>query len=179
MKKRILTLALVAALLLCGCSLVATKDNGNNDAANSESATFAPVALTDNYTFENPAELDFDARYVIYCDENSSSVATMKDYGVVSMYSIYYAKADAPVADYEFLICDSADSAKTITDLYASQGMTLTAAEGDETVLSSFSDGDTLEANIITMESYGLVSDSKVSTYVEFMKTSFGGTLLD
>lgn len=178
MKKRILTLAFAAVLLLCGCSLIATKDADSNDASSGD-ATFAPVAMTDSYTFENPAELDFDARYVIYCDENSASVATMKDYGVVSMYSIFYAKADAPVADYEFLICDSAESAKTIADLYASQGMTLTTVEGDENVLYSFSDGDTLEATIITMESYGLVSDSKVSTYAEFMKTTYGGTLLD
>lgn len=176
MKKRILTLALVAVMLLCGCSLIATKDAGSNDAG-SNGAT--AVVMTDSYTFENPADLDFDARYVIYCDENSSAVATLKDYGVVAMYSILYAKEDAPVGDYEFLICDSADSAKTIADLYASQGTTLKATDEAGVVLSSFSDGDTLEASMILMQSYGLVSDTTVSAYAEFMKTSFGGTLLD
>lgn len=181
MKKRTLalTLTLVTIMLLAGCSLVATKDT-NAKPADSGNATFDPIAITENYSFTDPADLDFDARYVVYCDTNSVALSTLPaEYGVQAMYSILYAKEDAPKGDYELFVCDTAEHAETVAQAYAAQGMTLTATEEDPTVLYVFSDGDTMEATIITLESYGVVSDSKVSTYAEFMKTTYGGTLLD
>ncbi len=180
MKKNLLKailLTLTAAVLLSGCSLFAT-NTGDDKSGNSGSS--GGVKMTDSYTFEDPAGLDFDTRYVIYCDENSVMIASVPaEYGIKASYSITYAKDDAPAASYDFFVCDSAEHAQATVDLYAAQGSTLTAAESDPCVVGSSTDGDTLEANLVTFQSYGMISEAKVSAYVEFMKTSMGGTILE
>lgn len=180
MKKKILSaavLTLTVSLLLSGCSLFAAP--GDSDGSKNGGSSDA-VKMTDSYTFEDPAELDFDTRYVLYCDENTKMISQAPaEYGVKAGYSIIYAKDNAPVADYEFFVCDSAEHAQAAADLYASQGQSLTAAEGDPCVLYSFAGADTFEASLVTFQSYGIISEATVSAYVEFMQTNSGGTILD
>lgn len=179
MKKKLMYIALMtltAAFLLSGCSLFATSDG--KEGGNSGSS--GTVKMTGNYSFEDPANLDFDTRYVLYCDENSLVISQIPaEYGILASYSIIYAKDDAPVADYEFFVCDSAEHAAATADLYASQGQTLLEAEGDATVLYSFSDGDTMEATLVSIQSFGMISEATVSAYVTFMQSSTGGTLME
>ena len=179
MKKNLLNailLTLAAAILLSGCSLFATGGDDKGGASGSSGA----VTMTGSYTFEDPAGLDFDTRYVLYCDENSQMISAVPaEYGIKGSYSILYAKDDVPVMDYEYFICDSTEHAQATVDLYASQGMGLTAAESDPCVLYSTTDGDTLEANLVTFQSYGAISEATVSAYVEFMKTNTGGAILE
>lgn len=178
MKKRLMLLALAAIMLLCGCSLVATKDAGSADADKSADAANAAVVITDKYSFENPADLDFDARYVVYCDQNSAMIAALPaEYGVQGSFSILFGKEDAPLGDYEFYICDTAEHAQALKDLYATTGTTLNLVEEDGRVLYGYSDGDTVEASIIVMQSYGMVEETTLSAYVEFLKTTYGGTI--
>ena len=179
MKKKMLSLILAVGLMstvLSGCSLFATNIDEPKGAAGSSGA----VKLTDNYTFEDPADLDFDTRYVLYCDENSQMISSASaEYGLKASYSSIYAKDDAPVMDYEFLVCDSAEHALATIDLYASQGQALQVAENDATVLCSSTDGDTMEATLAAFQSYGMLSEPSVAAYVEFMQTSTGGKLME
>lgn len=180
MKKKILSVAvltLAVSLLLSGCSLFAAPDNTDGTENGGSSGA---VKMTDSYTFEDPAELDFDTRYVLNCDENTQMISQVPaEYGIKASYSIIYAKDNAPVADYEFFVCGSAEQAQTAADFYASQGQSLTAAEGDPCVLYSIADADTFEASLVALQSYGIISETTVSAYVEFMQTSTGGTILD
>ena len=81
--------------------------------------------------------------------------------------------------DYEFFLCDSAEHAQAAADLYASQGQVLTAAEEDPCVLYSVAGADTFEASLVTFQSFGMISEATVSAYVEFMRTTTGGTVLE
>ena len=179
MMKKFLRTALLAALvfsLAAGCSLFASGDGKDGGAGGSSGA----VKMTGSYTFEDPADLDFDTRYVLHCDENSAMVSSIPaEYGITDSYSIVYAKDDAPVMDYEFFVCDSAEHAQAAADLYASQGQSLTAAEGDPCVLYSSTDADTFEANLVTFQSYGMISEATVSAYVTFMQSNTGGMILE
>lgn len=172
---RAMLLTLAAVFLLSGCSLFAS---GGGDSGKGGSS--GAIKMTDSYSFEDPADLDFDTRYVLHCDENTAIISSVPaEYGILASYSVIYAKEDAPAADYEFFICDSEEHAQAAADMYASQGQTLTAAESDPCVLYSTTDGDTFEANIITFQSYGMIDEATVSAYVTFMQTSTGGTILE
>lgn len=168
----VLSLAM-SATLLSGCSLFAT----NTGDAGSEGSSGA-IEMTEKYTFEDPADLEYAKRYVIYCDENSTAVAPAKDYGVTAMYSILYAdENDQPLGDYEFMVCDTEENAEAVIDLYTSFGSALNTAEADPTVLYSSSDGDTFTATLAIFQSQGVISAATVSAYVEYFAGYSGGTV--
>lgn len=174
--KKMLCVMLSLVMVLClmsGCdSLFAaggetSGDEGGND----------PVKLSDKYTFEDPTDIEFDKRYVIYCDETSPMVSSAADYGMKASYVIYFAKEDAPVCSFDYYVCDTAENAQKLIDLYASQGSTLTVCEADPTVVFTSSDGDTLEGVLLMYQSYGMIEEATVSAYIQFMATSVGGTV--
>ena len=113
MNKKFWCIALAAVLavsLLAGCSLFASNSDGGNGGSSGSSGA---VKMTDGFTFEDPADLDFDTRYVVHCDETSTFISNMDaSFGIIASYSILYAKDDAPVAGYEFYICDSEEHAQ-------------------------------------------------------------------
>lgn len=168
----ILSLVMVMALM-SGCdALFASGGNeGGNEGGND------PVKLTENYTFEDPTDIEFDKRYVIYAGEGSAMVSSAEAYGMIAAYSIVYAKEDAPVCSYDFMICDTAENAQKVIELYAASGSTLTAVEEDPSIVYAQSDGETLEAGIMVYQSYGMIQEATVSAYVEFYATSIGGTV--
>lgn len=175
--KKMLCVMLSLVMVLCLMSGCDSLFAAGGETTGAEAGGNEPVKLTDKYTFEDPTDIEFDKRYVIYADENSVMVSSAKDYGMIAVYSITYAKEDAPVCGYEFMICDTAENAKKVIDLYAAQGTTLTAAKEDPTVLYAKSDGETLEASIMVYQSYGMIKEATVSAYVEFYATSIGGTI--
>ena len=192
MRKKLISILVCAmiGIMMIGCGSSDKDDAGKTDGKTEGKADVQDekqtidkdfsLQMTDSYTFEDPAELDFDTRYVLYCDENTKMISQVPaEYGVKAGYSIIYAKDNAPVADYEFFVCDSAEHAQAAADLYASQGQSLTAAEGDPCVLYSFAGADTFEASLVTFQSYGIISEATVSAYMEFMQTNSGGTILD
>lgn len=194
--------AMMALVLLCGmlsgCSLF-TSDNktetnapastaadtaGSTEAAATDSKApetteagsgNAPVKISDKLTFEDPADLDFDKRYVISCDETSPMVASAGDYGMSACYIICYAKEDAPVAMYNYYVVDSEEHAKALIDLYATQGSVLEVSEQDANVVWNSMDGDTMEGTLVAYQSYGMISEATVSAYVQFYSESIGG----
>lgn len=178
MKKKLLGIVLTAGLMvsaLSGCSLFTT------DTAEASSETADPslaISMTEHYTFENPEDLEFATRYVIYYDENSAMISSGSQYGLTAAYTIAYADSeDAPVGQYDFFICDTAEHAQEVIDLYAAQGTTVTQTEEDPTVLYSVTDGDTLEGTLTMYQSMGVLKDTSVSAYVQYFASNAGGTL--
>ena len=165
----VMTLVMLAAMLTaCGST------SGNEKPAN-ETVSYDPVKISENYTFEDPTDIEFDKRYVITCDETSPMVASAASYGMSATYTILYAKEDAPVAQYDFMVVDTEEHAQGVIDLYASQGTTLKTLDEDATVLWASSDGDTVEGSIVAMLSAGMISEATVSAYVEFYSQTIGG----
>ena len=173
----VMTLVMLAAMLTaCG----STSGNGGNEnpgntPSDPETVSYEPVKITEKYTFEDPTDIEFDKRYVITCDENSPMVAATASYGMSAAYTILYAKEDAPVAQYDFMVVDTEEHAQGVIDLYASQGTALKALDDDATVVYASSDGDTVEGSIVAMQSAGVISETTVSAYVEFYSQTIGG----
>ncbi len=168
----VLALAL-AAMSLAGCSLFSTEGEGGDTETGSD-----PIKMTDSYTFEDPADLEYAKRYVIYCDENSAAVAQAKDYGVTAMYSILYAdENDQPLGYNEYMVCGTEENAKAVMEVYANFGSPLTACEADPTVLFSSSDGDSFAGALVAFQSQGVISEATVSAFVEYYAESSGGTV--
>ena len=176
MTKKLLSAVLAFAMmtaLLSGCSLFAT-DDGNGPQGGSTGG----IKMTDSYTFNDPTDIQFEKRYVIYCDETSPMVSSGADYGMKATYDINYADADdAPVGSYSFIVVDTAEHAQAVIDLYASQGSTMTATAEDPCVLYSFTDGDAMEGTLLMYQSVGMITETTVSAYVEFYSGSVGGTV--
>ena len=176
MMKKLLSVFLALAMMtaaLSGCDLF-TSDSGNGGNSGSAGA----IKMTDSYTFNDPTDIEFEKRYVIYADENSPMVSSAADYGMKAMYSIIYANADdAPVGSYDFMVVDTAEHAQAVIELYATQGSTLAAREEDPCVLYGFTDGEALEGAFVAYLSYGMITEATVSSYVEFYSGSIGGTV--
>lgn len=179
MKKNLLCVILAAGLMvsmLSGCSLFTTDtgDEGSNEGTDSSSA----ISMTENYTFENPKDLEFETRYVIYYDENSAMISSGSQYGLTAAYTIVYADSeDAPVGQYDYFICDSEEHAQDVIGLYAAQGSSLVQTEEDPTVLYSFTDGDTMEGTLAMYQSMGILDESSANAYVNYFVSNAGGVL--
>lgn len=166
--------------LLAGCDLFttpATEPQNNTDPDSTTAPVDTSIKMTDKFSFSDPEGIEFDKRYVLHCDETSPMVSSAADYGMKASYSIYYAKEDAPVCSYDFYVCDTAENAQKLIDLYVSQGSTLNVCEEDPTVVFSSTDGETLEGALLMYQSYGMIEEATVSAYVTFMATSVGGTI--
>ena len=178
MTKKILSAILVftmMAAMLSGCGLFTS---GGNEGGPSGSA--GDIKMTDSYTFKDPAGLEYETRYVLYCDENSSFVSTAASYGMQAMYSIMYADGkDAPVGYYEFMICDTPENAQAVIELYTSFGSSVSASEEDPCIVYSSTDADSVEAMLISFQSMGVISEATVSAYMEYYKTANGGTIME
>ncbi len=180
MTKKVLRTVLLTAMVLSlvsGCSLFASSDGGG-DKESGGSGT-EPVKFTDKFTFENPADLDFDTRYVIHCGENSTVVSNIpEEYGITDQYIIVFAKDDVLVGNYEYYVCATEEHGQKVLDFLTAQGYSVSPEEADPAVLGGFSDKDTMEAALISMQSMGVMSETTASAYVEYMKTQYGGELL-
>lgn len=201
MMKKILSAVLAFAMMvtmLSGCSLFTTEGGqessnpqggeesnapqGGQESSDPQSGQEADtsIQMTELYTFEDPAELEYETRYVLYCDENSNMVATAASYGMQAMYSVMYADADdMPVSYYEFMICDTPENAQAVIELYAAMGSSLSVAEEDPCVIYSSTDADSMEAMLISFQAGGIISGTTVSAYLEYYKTYTGGTIME
>lgn len=174
----ILSLAMLLTLL-AGCNLFATTPQGDTNPSSDGDVVDTSIKMSDNYTFTDPEDLAFEKRYAIFCDENSTSVASAASYGVKAMYSVMYADGDdIPVGYYEFMVCDTAENAQAVIELYAAFGTTLSVTEEDPCVLYSFAAADAVEAMMISFQAGGIISEATASAYMEYYKTYSGGTML-
>lgn len=147
----------------------------SEDQASDESG----VQITENYTFYDPEDLEFDTRYVLYMGPESSLVAPTVEKGELCQYTIIYAKEDTAVAEYSLYVCDSAESAQTIRDEMESYGMVADLVEEDNTVISSYSDEAVIEANLSVYQMAELVDDTTASAYVDMYVSQYGATMVE
>ena len=147
----------------------------SEDQASDESG----VQITENYTFSDPEDLEFDTRYVLYMGSESSLVAPTVEKGELCQYTIIYAKGDTAVAEYSLYVCDSAESAQTIRDEMESYGMVADLVEEDNTVISSYSDEAVIEANLSVYQMAELVDDTTASAYVDMYVSQYGATTVE
>lgn len=178
MMKKLLSVSLAFAMiaaLLCGCGLFAeeTDDDGGKSDGNSRD----PIKVTDSYTYKDPTDLDFDVRYVIYCDENSEAVAFMADEGMMAIYIVIYGKDGKPVRHHTIEVYDTAENTQAATDTYNGYGYGAVIADEDPTVLYYLQEGDELEATILGYIGFGEMKDDSIESYVESMHESWGGVL--
>lgn len=181
MKKKlvcIMTCIMIMSLMF-GCSLFTNEDSSVKDTEKKDNAQTLEkdfsISMTDNYTFTDPQELDFDQRFVLVGDENSKLLSDMGNmgYAATKMYEILYAKDGVAVGEYQYFVTEDEESATELNEFYSSQGQKVTQ-EGN--VLYAYSEGDTIQATIITFATMGTLSDETPEAYIEMMK-SFNGLM--
>ena len=121
--------------------------------------------ISDQYTFTDPAGLDFDARYVLYGDSNSSSVTIINQQGchVQEMYEVLYAKGNTAVAEYKCYRTADEASARQMADLYAG----VATQHGDVVVIYSNQAG--LEQMMGYYVQFGGMSEATSTAYLQYM----------
>lgn len=179
------TLCMLLALVMCAAMLTACGPSSNvpsNPDANGGSSDELPpapdgenVPITDSYTFTDPAELDYDARYVLYMGPNNESVRMS---GLASMYILLYAKEEKPLGMYTFQVYDKAESAQVAYEATKDNGSDIQAAEEDGAVLFSFADKDSAELVLNSIKAAGVIEEANVSSFADYYVNILGAVLL-
>ena len=123
------------------------------------------LKISDRYTFTDPAGLDFDTRYVLYGDGNSSSVAIVNQQGchVLEMYEVLYVKNGKAVAEYKCYRAADAAGAQQIANLYGG----IVTPHDDAAVM--YNDQATLEQTIGYIVQFGGMSEATPTAYLQYM----------
>lgn len=176
MKKMLcMTLALVLCLAtLAGCS--SGKTGGPTDGPEKVEGG---VKITDAYTFEDPADLDFDARYVLYYGPDNPVVQQAASDGMRYYYNVLYAKDEKTIASYTIYAFDKADSAKAYTETMANMGTVLEPVAGDETVIYTVAGADVMEMVANSLKDSGTIADTTAESFVNFYIAFAGATLME
>ena len=187
-------LCVILALLLCAATLAACSPSSNNDqtepstqtpenggttGATSAAPSGEGVKITDAYTFTDPADLDFDARYVLYLGPENPAIAMGAASGLTAQYIILYAKEEKALASYNISIYDTAESAKANAEAMAAMGTTMNPVEGDDTVMYSYSDASVMELVIGSLNGAGVIPDTKASSFANFQVEMNGAVLVE
>lgn len=186
-------LCMILALVLCAAMLAGCGSSGapqgsrNNDNQSSagagkevpnSGASSGPIQITEAYAFTDPADLDFDARYVLYLGPENQAVAMGASSGLSEQYIILYAKEEKALASYNLSIYDTAESAQAAAEAMAATGTTMTPAEEDGTVIYSCSDGAAMELVMASLSEAGLLPDTNASSFANFQVEMNGAVLL-
>ena len=161
----------LAVSVFGGCGLFTSGDSDEDSAGDEtqqqEVQEDFSIPMTDTYTFTDPGDLEFDARYVLTGDENCKLLGDMKNFGfsVSAMYDIVYALDDKPVREYQYFVCPDETSAADLAEYYTSQGQQV-IQEGQ--ILYATVSGDQVEALITLHTSSGSMSGDTVKDYVDF-----------
>lgn len=180
-------LCMLLALVMCAAMLTACGPSNNvpsnPDATSGDELPPAPsgenVPITDKYTFTDPAELDYDARYVLYMGPSNQSIQMSASSGLVSMFMVLYAKEEKPLGSYTFYVCDTAASAQANAEgMKASNNTVLEAVEGDDTVMFSYTDGESMEFVLSSIKDAGVIPDTNASSFADYYVNMLGAVLL-
>ncbi len=160
--KKLLSAILAMALLTAVLTACGDKDTS--------------IKMTDTFTFEDPADLEFDSRYVVYGDKNCVPVANTP--GMLTMYDVYYADADgAPVANYKYMTFDTAENATAYIADRAEIDIEVLAVEEDPCVVYSCSENADVAGMIDMFYSGGSIEEATVSAYVAYYAEAIGATV--
>lgn len=180
MKKILLkTLALLMCLtMLTGCGNTSGDNSSNGPGNTSGTPTeYESVKITDSYSFEDPTDLDFDTRYVLYMGPTSDLVAPSVEKGQLYQYTIIYAKQDMAAGEYSLYVCDTAEHAQSICDEAVGYGMNASLVAEDNTVVCMFNDEYALQPSIDIYQMAGMISDTKAATYAQMYVNAYGAEM--
>ena len=177
-------LCLILVLLMCVSMLAACgnkddADDGKEGGDPAENPTLEPVKLTDKFSFADPTDLEFDTRYVLYYGPDNMLVMASADDGMLAEYTIIYARGEKAVAEYTFYILDTAENAKALYNEMESYARTPEYVEGDDTIIVDYTDEYALEANLDIFVMGELLTDTKVTTYVDFYVGYYGAKVME
>lgn len=181
MKKRLISIIMCTMLgvLLLGCSGGKDSDSEKKDDGGQESGKEQTIdkdfslQMTENYTFTDPQDIEFDERFVLVGDENCKLLSDMSKMGYTAsnMYDIVYVNAGAPAGEYQYFVTPDEASATSLAEFYTSQGQQVIQ---EENIIYTYIEGDTLEGSIISLAGTGAISEETPEAYIEMMK-SFNG----
>ena len=177
MKKRIISLVVVATMLvlaLTGCGIFGS-GNGADENTPSDG-----VKITDKFSLVAPEGLDYDKAYVVKVEPSPDNI--VGDYnaenGMLALYVVVYAKDDAAVGEYNvYVLPDQAGVDYMIDE--AGEGV-YTIPEEDPYVLTYFNDKDAVTANITMYQGYGMLNDPcTAADYAEVCADMYGGYIVE
>lgn len=73
------------------------------------------VVMSNDYTFTDPKEIEFDTRYVLY---GGTTCQYAKQYNAVDFYEIMYSKENKVVAEYKCYVTSNAGEAEKLKDTF-------------------------------------------------------------
>ena len=174
MKNKLIAILICVVLGMTGCSGSSEKEGESKAETQVVDEEFS-IAMTDDYTFTDPEELEFDKRIVLTGDESCKLLSDMAKMGyeATNIYHIMYVKDGEAVGEYQYFVTEDEKSAITLAEFYSSQGQQITQ-QGN--VLYAYMDADTSQANIIMFSSMGSISEETPEAYMEEMK-NFNGLI--
>lgn len=182
--KKILCVTL--AVLMCIAMMVGCTTNENpttTNAANSPSGTennqpaWEGIKITDKYTYTDPADVEFDTRYVLYMGPESALVAPTVEKGQLYQYTIIYGKEDVAMGECTLYVCDSNANAQKIKAEMESYGMVADILEEDDTIIRVSNDQYALDATLSIYVMAEMIKEATASAYVGIYTGTYGATL--
>lgn len=163
MKKRILALSLAVCMLMtaAGCSMFA---KGGGDKKEESKG----VKITEEFTHEDPKDLEFDERHVLKIAEGSELFAMMEEQmgvSVVSEYMVIYGKEDKPVALYEYVVAKDDENAKKYQDFLKESGA---KSDVDGTLITMKKAKDDVDADMASLKAMNVIAEETMTEYVKF-----------
>lgn len=167
MMKKVLAIALVLCTLLAftGCDMFTGGDTTNPPDGNDQQAK--GLTITDDFTHEDPTDLDFDARIVLYGDKSCGLAAIcVEQMGVssepVAIYDIIYGKDDVPVYTYEYIVFANEEDAKIYQDTMGGAGLNV-EVDGCRTLYVK--GAEELAAEITMLKGLSVMSTGNMEEY--------------
>lgn len=196
MKKRVVGLLLVVAIVifaLAGCagnqntdndgnnpgtSQQTVSDDGSNDENSNDGEEYSNfvdgVKITDKYVFEVPDGLDCDTVYVVECDSNSEMVKSFNEDEtmLISFFDVILSNKGELVAEVAIYVC--ADEA--FTEIFTDEGYTV--PDEDSEVAMYIMETEELAQYIEMYQENDLLPDSFTpKDYAEFQAENYGANI--
>lgn len=146
-----------------------TTDSGDNTGSED-----SKVKLSDTFTHEDPADIEFEKRYILYSAQSPEILGLYKDsYGVELLeefFILYGDKDDVPVRSYNYYICATEEDAANLMNQMKEYGGNATV-EGS--VVISIADKDELKETIDYFIALGVMDEGTASAYAQANKEQF------
>lgn len=146
-----------------------TTDSGDNTGSDD-----SKVKLSDTFTHEDPADIEFEERYILYSAQSPEILGLYKDsYGVELLeefFILYGDKDDVPVRSYNYYICATEDDAANLMNQMKEYGGN---ANVEGSVVISIADKDELKETIDYFIALGVMDEGTASAYAQANKEQF------
>lgn len=146
-----------------------TTDSGDNTGSGD-----SKVKLSDTFTHEDPADIEFEERYILYSAQSPEILGLYKDsYGVELLeefFILYGDKDDVPVRSYNYYICATEDDAANLMNQMKEYGGN---ANVEGSVVISIADKDELKETIDYFIALGVMDKGTASAYAQANKEQF------